>query len=60
MSPQVVVFKKLLSISPFFSKFKKGGLNLLFSLKHHLEEFREGIKKDKIILGKTPVKRNVI
>ena len=44
----------------FFSKFLKSDLNLLFLIKHHLEEIRKGIikKLNKILIGKTPVKRN--
>ena len=42
------VFKKLLSISPFFSKFLKRDSNLLFLIKHHKEEIREGIIKKKL------------
>ena len=62
MSPPEGVFKKLLSISPFFSKFLKSDLNLLFLIKHHLEEIGEGIikKLNKILIGKTPVNRNAI
>ena len=54
--------KKLLSISPFFSNFLKSDLNLLFLIKHHLEETREGINKklNKILIGKTHVERNTI
>ena len=37
----VCIFKKLLSILPFFS-FKKRDLNLVFLIKHHIEEIREG------------------
>ena len=43
--PPEGVFKKVLSISPFFSKLLKNDLNLLFLLKHHLEEIREDINK---------------
>ena len=51
------VFKKLLSISPFFVKFSKSDLNLLFLIQHHLEEIREAIvtKFNKILIGKTHV-----
>jgi hypothetical protein len=52
--PPEGVFKKLLSISPFFSKFLKGDLNLLFLIKHHLEEKREGF------IGKTHAERNTV
>ena len=60
MSPEVGVFKKLLSISHFFSKVLKGHLNLLFLIKHHLEEVRKGIIKNIYINGKTPVERNAM
>ena len=59
---QFVPSKKLLSISPFFSIFLKSDLNLLFLIKHHLEEIGEGIIKkfNKILIGKTHVNRNAI
>jgi hypothetical protein len=60
--PSKGVFKKLLSISPFFSKFLRSDLNLIFFINHHLEEKREGIIKKfyKILIGKTHVERNTI
>jgi hypothetical protein len=45
LSPPEGVFKKLLSISPIFFKILKSDLNLLFLIKRHLEEIREGINK---------------
>ena len=62
MSPQVGVFKKLLSISPFSQTFSKSDLNLLFLTKHHWEEKRDDIIKkcNKILIGKTRVERNAI
>ena len=46
LGPEGRVGEKLLSISPFFfSKFLKTDINLLFLIKHHLEEIREGIIK---------------
>ena len=35
----------MLSISPLFSKFENSDLNLLFLIKHHLEEPRKGVVK---------------
>ena len=60
--PSEGVFKKLLSISPFFSIFLKSDSNLLFLIKYHLEEIGKVIikKVNKIFIGKTPVKRNSI
>ena len=54
--------KKLLSISPFFSKILKSDLNLMFLIKHHLEKIREGINKklNKILIGKTHVERSTV
>jgi hypothetical protein len=62
LSPHEGVFQKLLSISPFFSYFLKSDLNLIFFVKHHLEEIEKGIikKLNKILIGKTPAKRNDI
>ena len=37
---QKVYLKKLLSISPFFSKILKSDFNLLFLIKHRLEEIK--------------------
>ena len=49
-------------MSPFFQTFSKSDLNLLFLIKHHMEEIREGFikKNNKILIGKTCVKRNYI